>query len=209
MIFFYEIWNKFSLPCKEHKLVIAIFLISLFLMTSAKKCQNMSFFFQNLKSFYSLTLFFWGIQGCVWKIVEDFVFILSYSREKDQNRTEPNTIQTFFLTQRIIKIKAGCKNFWQLTLQVPMCILHMTVTSLVAVVANIFDRGENLLQNGILHFVVRPIVRNRVAKLEFTQMENFVKKGRALVVIPKTQSIIMIEWHTNIIMQNVRNKFKN
>jgi len=44
------------------------------------------------------------------------------------------------------------------------CILHMTVKSLVAVVAtrrgkiiknglHIFERGENLLQNGIFHFV--------------------------------------------------------
>jgi len=33
------------------------------------------------------------------------------------------------------------------------------------------ERGENLLQNGILHFVFKPI-RNRVTKLQFTQTEN-------------------------------------
>jgi len=62
--------------------------------------------------------------------------------------------------------------------------LDMTPTSLVAVVAprtgkiikhdlNVFERGENLLQNGILHlFYVKSIVRNRVTKLEFTQTKN-------------------------------------
>jgi len=57
-------------------------------------------------------------------------------------------------------------------------ILYMTMTSLVAAVVSrtgkiikiglsVFERGENLLQNGM----VKPIVRNRVTKLEFTQNE--------------------------------------
>jgi len=37
----------------------------------------------------------------------------------------------------------------------------------------IFERGENLLQNGILHFILdSDFVRNRVTKLEFTQTKN-------------------------------------
>jgi len=68
----------------------------------------------------------------------------------------------------------------------------MTVTSLVAVVAprtgkiikndlRLFERGENLIQNGI-SFCVKPIARNRVAKVEFTQRRktDFSKKGLAL-----------------------------
>jgi len=54
----------------------------------------------------------------------------------------------------------------------------MTPTSLVEAVAprtgkiitnglRVFERGENLLQNNILHFVT--ISRNRVTKLEFTR----------------------------------------
>jgi len=64
--------------------------------------------------------------------------------------------------------------------------LDATATSFAAHVASrtgkiiknglrIFERAENFLQNGILHFVfkVKPIVRNRVAKkLEFTQAKN-------------------------------------
>jgi len=59
----------------------------------------------------------------------------------------------------------------------------MTATSLAAAVAprtgkinknrlNIFERGENFLQNDILHFAFKSIVRNRVAKLEFSQEKN-------------------------------------
>jgi len=40
----------------------------------------------------------------------------------------------------------------------------------------VFGRGENLLQNGMLHLVFKLIVRNRitnrVTKLEFTQTKN-------------------------------------
>jgi len=64
--------------------------------------------------------------------------------------------------------------------------IHMRVTSLVAVVAHragkivknglrLFEREENLLQNGILHFVfltIQSIVRNRVGKLEFKHTKN-------------------------------------
>jgi len=73
-------------------------------------------------------------------------------------------------------------NYVILTLQVS-CMRDVTLMSLAAAVAHrtgslrVFERGENLLQNGILHFVfklsqstVKLIAnRNRVAKLEFTQ----------------------------------------
>jgi len=63
-----------------------------------------------------------------------------------------------------------------------LCMPNMTPTSLAAAVSPCtakiiknglrFERGENLLQNGILHFAFKLIVRNRVTKLEFTQMKN-------------------------------------
>jgi len=51
-------------------------------------------------------------------------------------------------------------------------ILHIRVTSLVAVVAprtgkiikdGVFERGENFLQNGILHFVFRSSQSSEIA----------------------------------------------
>jgi len=58
------------------------------------------------------------------------------------------------------------------------------MTSLVAVVAprtskitkndlGVFARGENLLHNGVLHFVFKPIFRIRVTKLESTKNRLF------------------------------------
>jgi len=59
----------------------------------------------------------------------------------------------------------------------------MRVTLLVAVVAprtgktiknglQVFGREENLIQNGTLCIYFKPIVRNRVSKLELTQAKN-------------------------------------
>jgi len=53
------------------------------------------------------------------------------------------------------------------------CMLDMMTTSLVAAVAphkvknglNVFERGENLLQNWHITLFVQPIVRNRVGKI--------------------------------------------
>jgi len=53
----------------------------------------------------------------------------------------------------------------------------MRVTSLAAAVKNglrVFERGEHLLQNSILHFAFafKSIFRNRVSKLGFKQTKN-------------------------------------
>jgi len=54
--------------------------------------------------------------------------------------------------------------------------------------AYVFERGENLLQNGMLQsvFKVKPIGRNRVTKLEFTQTKtDFYERCLVLKVLTK------------------------
>jgi len=48
--------------------------------------------------------------------------------------------------------------------------------------AFVFERGENLLQNGILHFKFSQSSRNRVSKLEFTHdfLKGWHLKGYAV-----------------------------
>jgi len=68
---------------------------------------------------------------------------------------------------------------------------------------NIFERLENLLQNGVLHFVFR---LTRGGKLEFTQTKNeFSKKGLALKV---NQSAILRQ-SVNLSFKNLDNSNKS